>query len=58
MQVVIEGPLLNEQISAKETRAFEATGTLPQGAGIYTMESTGADFRLRAVAPVVIAAAN
>ena len=53
--VVIEGSLLNEQISANETGAFQATGTLPLGPGVYTLEATGADSRLQAVAPVVVA---
>ncbi len=53
--VVIEGSLLNEQISANETGAFRATGTLPLGPGVYTLEATGADSRLQAVAPVVVA---
>ena len=53
--VVIEGSLLNEQISANETGAFQATGTLPLGPGVYTLEATGADSRLQAVVPVVVA---
>ena len=56
--VIVEGSLLGEQISANQTGAFQATGTLPLGAGVYTLEATGADSRLRAVAPVVIAADN
>ena len=52
--VVIEGSLLNEQISANETGAFRATGTLPLGAGVYTLEATGQDSRLQGVAPVVV----
>ncbi len=53
--VIVEGSLLNEQISANETGAFQATGTLPLGAGVYTLEATGADSRLRAVTPLVVA---
>ena len=56
--VIVEGSLLNEQISANETGAFQATGMLPLGAGVYTLEATGADSRLQAVAPVVITADN
>ena len=53
--VIVEGSLLNEQISANETGAFQATGTLPLGAGVYTLEATGADSSLRAVTPLVVA---
>ena len=56
--VIIEGSLLNEQISANETGAFQATGTLPLGPGVYTLEATGADSHLQAVAPVAITDPN
>ena len=56
--VVVDGSLLSEQISANETGAFQATGTLPLGEGDYTLEATGTDSRLRAVAPVVVATGN
>ena len=56
--VVVDGSLLSEQISANETSAFQATGTLPLSEGVYTMEATGTDSRLRAVAPVVVATDN
>ena len=56
--VIIEGSLLNEQISANETGAFEATGTLPLGPGVYTLQATGGDSRLQAVAPLVVADSN
>ena len=56
--VVIEGSLLNEQTSANETGAFQATGTLPLGPGVYTLQATGADLRLVAVAPVVVGSTN
>ena len=56
--VVIEGSLLNEQISANETGAFRATGTLPLGPGVYTLQATGSDSRLMAVAPVVVGSTN
>ena len=56
--VIVEGSLLNEQISANETGAFRASGTLPLGEGVYTLEATGADSRQRAVAAVVIGAAD
>ncbi len=49
--VIVEGSLLSEQISANETGAFEATGTLPLGPGVYTLQATGADSRLQAVTP-------
>lgn len=55
IQVVVEGSLLSEQISANETGAFQATGTLPLGAGVYTLQATGQDSRLHAVAPVAVA---
>ncbi|CAI8040365.1 hypothetical protein GBAR_LOCUS22501 [Geodia barretti] len=54
--VVIEGSLLSEELSANEAEAFDATGTLPLGRGVYTLE--GADSGRVAVAPVVIAADN
>ena len=56
--VYVEGSLLNEQIAANETGAFQASGTLPLGAGVHTLEATGADSRLKAVAPVVVAVGN
>ena len=56
--VVVDGSLLSEQISANETGAFRATGTLPLGEGDYTLEATGTDSRLRAIAPVVVATGN
>ena len=56
--VVVDGSLLSEQISANETGAFQATGTLPLGEGDYTLEATGTDSRLRAIAPVVVATGN
>ena len=56
--VVVDGSLLSEQISANETGAFQATGTLPLGEGVYTLEATGTDSRLRAIAPVVVATGN
>ena len=55
IQVVVEGSLLSEQISANETGAFQATGTLPLGPGVYTLQATGQDSRVHAVAPVVVA---
>ena len=56
--VYVEGSLLNEQISANETGAFEATGTLPLGPGIYTLQATGADSRLQGVAPLKVTNGN
>ena len=56
--VYIEGSLLSEQISANETGAFEATGTLPLGPGVYTLQATGADSRLQAVAPLKVLNGN
>ena len=56
--VYIEGFLLNEQIAANETDAFQADGTLPLGAGVFTLEATGADSRLQAMAPVVVVDGN
>ena len=58
IQVVVEGSLLNEQVSANDTGAFQATGTLPLGPGVYTLQAIGADSRLTAVAPVVISGGN
>ena len=52
--VFVEGSLLNEQISANETGAFEATGTLPLGPGVYTLQATGADSRQQAVTPLSV----
>ena len=54
IQVVVEGSLLNEQIYASETGAFQATGTLPLSPGVYTLQSTGQESQLTDVAPVVV----
>ena len=56
--VYIEGSLLNEQFAANETGAFQAAGTLPLGAGVFTLEATGADSRLQAMEPVVVVDGN
>ena len=56
--VYIKGSLLNEQIAANENDAFQADGTLPLGAGVFTLEATGADSRLQAAAPVVVVDGN
>ena len=53
--VYIEGSLLNELVWANDTGAFAATGTLPLGPGVYTLEARGGNTRLKAVAPVVVA---
>ena len=41
--VIIEGSLLSAQIAANESGAFEASGSLPMGVGVFTLEETGAD---------------
>ena len=43
---------------SQRTLAFQAAGPLPLGAGVFTLEATGAGSRLQAVAPVVVVDRN
>ena len=56
--VIVEGSLLSAAIEANETGAFMSTGTLPLGAGVYTLLATGKESGGTAAAPVVVEASN
>ena len=56
--VIVEGSLLSAAIEANETGAFMSTGTLPLGAGVYTLQATGKESGDTAAAPVVVEVPN